>query len=89
MKIKESCICGAEFEISTGDEAFERRDIMTQHNEFLNAHKTCREQNDVKRKYYQLIVAVEQKYPGESRHDTALRYIKEREESSKIAKEDV
>ena len=89
MKIKENCTCGAEFEISTGDEVFARSDAMTQHTEFLDAHKVCREQNDVKRKYYQLIFAVEQKYLGESRHDTALRYIKEREESSKIAKEDV
>jgi len=35
--------------------------------------------------YYQLMLAVESKYPGESRHDTALRYIREaehREESS-------
>lgn len=30
-------------------------------------------------KYYELINAVQNKYEGESRHDTALRYIKERE----------
>lgn len=29
--------------------------------------------------YYQLIHAVESKYPGESRHETALRYIREAE----------
>ncbi len=30
-------------------------------------------------KYYELLHYVETKYPDESRHDTALRYIKERE----------
>ena len=30
-------------------------------------------------KYHELIMAVDSKYQGESRHDTALRYIRERE----------
>jgi len=30
--------------------------------------------------YYDLILAVESKHPGEMRHETALRYIREREE---------
>lgn len=34
--------------------------------------------------YDELIAAVESKYEGESRHETALRYIKEREHSIKI-----
>ena len=29
--------------------------------------------------YQELLYAVESKYPGESRHDTALRYIRDRE----------
>ena len=29
--------------------------------------------------YYQLIMAVETKFPGETRHETALRYIREAE----------
>uniref|UniRef100_A0A6H1ZG30 Uncharacterized protein n=1 Tax=viral metagenome TaxID=1070528 RepID=A0A6H1ZG30_9ZZZZ len=33
-------------------------------------------------KYMELIMAVENKYPGESRHQTALRYIKEAESRS-------
>lgn len=28
--------------------------------------------------YHELIMAVEQKYPGETRHETALRFIRER-----------
>ena len=29
--------------------------------------------------YYELILSVEKKHPGETRHETALRYIQERE----------
>lgn len=32
--------------------------------------------------YHELLLAVEQKFPGESRHDTALRFIREREAKS-------
>jgi len=34
---------------------------------------------DTQKKYNELIMAVESKFPGESRHDTALRYIQDRE----------
>jgi hypothetical protein len=33
----------------------------------------------VEGKYYELLFAVSQKFPGETRHETALRYIRERE----------
>lgn len=33
-------------------------------------------------KYNELIMAVAKKYPNESRHETALRYIVEREEQA-------
>ena len=33
----------------------------------------------VEKNYNKLIMAVESKYPNETRHETALRYIKERE----------
>lgn len=34
---------------------------------------------DIEAKYAELLYAVECKWPGESRHETALRYIRERE----------
>lgn len=34
--------------------------------------------------YHQIIMSVEKKHEGETRHDTAMRYIKEAEESSDI-----
>lgn len=34
---------------------------------------------ELQRKYDELIYAVGNKYPGETRHETALRYIRERE----------
>jgi len=37
---------------------------------------------DTEKKYNKLIMAVETKYPGETRHETALRYIKDRENST-------
>jgi hypothetical protein len=33
---------------------------------------------DLQSKYYELLYAVSKKYPGESRHQTALTYIQER-----------
>ena len=36
--------------------------------------------SDVSAKYNELLYAVAQKFPGESRHETALRYIREREQ---------
>ena len=47
-------------------------------------HPTCPLDDyveDTKGKYYELLYCVENKYPDESRHDTAMRYIKEREAS--------
>jgi hypothetical protein len=37
---------------------------------------------DAEEGYYELIMAVENKYPGETRHQTALRLIKEAQQSS-------
>ena len=34
---------------------------------------------DIDKKYHELLLAVERKFPTESRHQTALRYIKEAE----------
>lgn len=34
---------------------------------------------ETQRLYNELLMAVERKFPGESRHETALRYIKEAE----------
>ena len=45
------------------------------------------ERDIITRKYDELIMAVESKYPGESRHMTALRYIREAETKQGIAKE--
>lgn len=39
-------------------------------------------QLDYERLYNELIMAVAKKYPGESRHQTALRYIQNAERSS-------
>lgn len=38
-------------------------------------------QTDTEEKYYELLNWVESKHDGESRHETALRYIKEREDA--------
>lgn len=37
--------------------------------------------DELRQRYYELLYAVACKYPGESRHATALRYIQEREAS--------
>jgi hypothetical protein len=34
---------------------------------------------ELSEQYHELIMAVERKFPGESRHETAVRYIRERE----------
>ena len=41
--------------------------------------------DSVKDLYYELLYAVGKKYPGESRHETALRYILAAEAGSNIA----
>jgi len=38
------------------------------------------DREELEKKYYELIYAVATKHPNESRHETALRYIREREE---------
>jgi len=43
--------------------------------------------NDLSVKYYELLWAVETKHPNETRHETALRYIMERERSSNSARQ--
>ena len=43
---------------------------------FSGGCEVCR---DTQAKYDELLYAVAKKYPGESRHDTALRYIRDRE----------
>lgn len=43
--------------------------------------------DDLRNAYDELIFAVESKFPGESRHRTALRYIKEREKTESVSKE--
>lgn len=35
--------------------------------------------SELENKYYELLYAVASKYPNETRHETALRYIRERE----------
>jgi hypothetical protein len=47
-----------------------------------NFDKTIELSNDVARKYSELIYAVSTKHPGQSRHETALMYIKQCEEPS-------
>lgn len=44
-----------------------------------NAARSERPAVDVREKYDELLFAVAQKHRGETRHETALRYIKERE----------
>ncbi len=41
-------------------------------------------QKDEKTKYDELLLAVQKKYPNETRHETALRYIREREKRNNI-----
>lgn len=43
------------------------------------------ERSDTHKLYFELIYAVESKWPTESRHQTALRYIRERERSTATA----
>lgn len=45
------------------------------------ANQIVRDGEELARRYMELIMAVGSKFPGETRHETALRYIKERETS--------
>jgi len=56
-------------------------DVLNKTNQWiLEAKPLLEEGGEYRRKYLTLIMAVERKFEGESRHDTALRYIREREE---------
>jgi len=54
----------------------EREVGMPQHN-----HR-ARKSNEIREKYNELLLAVTNKFLGETRHQTALRYIKEAEARS-------
>ena len=41
---------------------------------------------NLRKKYNELIMAVSNKYPNESRHSTALKYIQETDERAKLGK---
>ena len=45
----------------------------------LTYRETAGSASDVSAKYHQLVFAVRRCFPGESRHETALRYIREAE----------
>jgi len=68
--ITDTCKCGATFVVKHKYWSEE----STDHKKWLEAHSVCRSN-----KYRELIMAVAQKFPDESRHETALRYIRERE----------
>ena len=42
-------------------------------------NKRARKSNELRKKYGELLLAVISKFPNETRHETALRYIKEAE----------
>jgi len=66
---------------------------MSDLSERINAGCTCNrmgfcwhcrfavEVAEIEAKYYELLWAVEKKFPNESRHETALRYITEQEQT--------
>jgi len=47
--------------------------------------KLEQQRDELQAKYSELLYAVESKHPNESRHETALRYIKDREMAKAIA----
>jgi hypothetical protein len=52
-------------------------------------HDMIKKYMNLSDKYHDLLLAVESKYPGETRHDTAHRYISEREKNKDMgAKKD-
>jgi hypothetical protein len=51
----------------------------------LDLRDAIKELNDIKEKYYDLIMFVGNKYENESRHETAKRYIIERERTHQIS----
>lgn len=78
--LKDTCQCGAELLIEFDQKySFERIKAYEGHAHWLSAHRVCREANPSADKYSQLLLAVSKKFQGETRFDTALRYIKEAE----------
>ena len=51
--------------------------------------RLCSQIDDLEQKYHELIYAVENKHPNETRHETALRYIKACEITSDCTAEDI
>lgn len=47
-------------------------------------NKRGRKSNELRKKYNELLFAVCRKFPNETRHETALRYIREAENRSQI-----
>jgi hypothetical protein len=80
-----------ESEIVKGLRRIDERLIGTLGKEAANAlEKAAEDADEYKRLYHELIMQVGRKFPGETRHQTALRYIKEREnfqsaDSSQVA----
>lgn len=66
------------------DKQFERVDIPSRDAVSVSRYfiEIERELAEAKRNYMELIMAVGNVYPNETRHQTALRYIKERETPS-------
>ena len=57
-------------------------DVEAEDYNALMAVRKCDElTRDVSELYHELLSAVAQKFPSESRHETALRYIREREQN--------
>ena len=70
----------AEYEAKLAALEFERDDLERVNAEFFDRIEVKREQiAALEAKYTELLYAVAQKFVGESRHETALRYIRERE----------
>ena len=70
----------AEYEAKLAALEFERDDLERVNAEFFDRIGVKREQiAALEAKYTELLYAVAQKFVGESRHETALRYIRERE----------
>lgn len=66
--------------------------INEEFKEHINAAEICFHSifdnyNHINKLYNELIMAVSRKFPNESRHETALRYIKEREQKTSTCSE--
>lgn len=54
----------------------------------MNIFKRWKELISIEKKYYELLFCVTNKYPNETRHETALRYIKGSQSYTTGSKED-